>query len=216
MKTLQKGFSLVELLVVVAIIGVLAGVGIVGYQGYTDSAKERVAIANFNSVKRFAETELTLLNNNIQTTSAAINAFKTTCKLSTVPYNNAPATAALKTANNFGAFLKGIECYFAVTDGYGSAFKNPYDGQNPQVVFGVAVGDLKKGQINIRVVTAAEHTAETAAGATIPNVTPSTIATEDGNRRHFIVTYAHLNDASPPVIIEGIAGELKGQYFFLD
>ena len=31
-KTLQKGFSLVELLVVVAIIGVLAGVGIVGYQ----------------------------------------------------------------------------------------------------------------------------------------------------------------------------------------
>ena len=37
-KTIQKGFSLVELLVVVAIIGVLAGVGIVGYQ-YTDSAK---------------------------------------------------------------------------------------------------------------------------------------------------------------------------------
>ncbi len=49
-KTLQKGFSLVELLVVVAIIGVLAGVGIVGYQSYTDSAKERVAVANFNSV----------------------------------------------------------------------------------------------------------------------------------------------------------------------
>ena len=31
MKKFQKGFSLVELLVVVAIIGVLAGVGIVGY-----------------------------------------------------------------------------------------------------------------------------------------------------------------------------------------
>jgi len=30
-KSFQKGFSLVELLVVVAIIGVLAGVGIVGY-----------------------------------------------------------------------------------------------------------------------------------------------------------------------------------------
>ena len=74
-KTLQKGFSLVELLVVVAIIGVLAGVGIVGYQSYTDSAKERVAIANFNSVKRFMETELTLLNNNIQTVSGAINSF---------------------------------------------------------------------------------------------------------------------------------------------
>ena len=61
MRQLQKGFSLVELLVVVAIIGVLAGVGIVGYQSYTDSAKSRVAIANYNSVKRFIETELTLL-----------------------------------------------------------------------------------------------------------------------------------------------------------
>ena len=99
MKTLQKGFSLVELLVVVAIIGVLAGVGIVGYQGYTDSAKERVAIANFNSVKRFAETELTLLNNNIQTKSAAINAFLTSCTLSVVPYDNAPTTA-LQNKNN--------------------------------------------------------------------------------------------------------------------
>ena len=47
MKKLQKGFSLVELLVVVAIIGVLAGVGIVGYQSYTDSAKNRVGVANF-------------------------------------------------------------------------------------------------------------------------------------------------------------------------
>ena len=78
-KTLQKGFSLVELLVVVAIIGVLAGVGIVGYQSYTDSAKSRVAVANFNSVKRFVETELTLLNNNIQTVSGALSAATGNC-----------------------------------------------------------------------------------------------------------------------------------------
>jgi prepilin-type N-terminal cleavage/methylation domain-containing protein len=42
----KKGFSLVELLVVVAIIGVLAGVGIVAYNGYIDSAEETVIESN--------------------------------------------------------------------------------------------------------------------------------------------------------------------------
>lgn len=42
----QKGFSLVELLVVVAIIGVLAGIGIVGYNSYIEYAADKVNEAN--------------------------------------------------------------------------------------------------------------------------------------------------------------------------
>jgi type IV pilus assembly protein PilA len=42
----MQGFSLIELLVVVAIIGILAAVGTVGYSNYMNSTKQRVTTAN--------------------------------------------------------------------------------------------------------------------------------------------------------------------------
>ena len=46
----QKAFTLIELLVVVAIIGILAAVGVVAYNGYTNSAKESAVRNNFKSI----------------------------------------------------------------------------------------------------------------------------------------------------------------------
>ena len=51
MKAIQKGFTLIELMIVVAIIGILAAVAIPQYQDYTKKAKIGNALTSVDSVK---------------------------------------------------------------------------------------------------------------------------------------------------------------------
>ena len=142
-KEIKNGFSLVELLVVVAIIGILAGIGSLAYQGAMESTKEKVAEKHFSDIVRHIDTELIILDNFISLTSPAIK----------VP--NSQTDYWEMGANTLDEFLIGLRNYYSI-DAVPN-YKNPFKSSDSKQVYALSLpadsSDLSfddKGSIVLR------------------------------------------------------------------
>lgn len=145
---MNKGFSLVELLVVVAIIGVLAGVGIVGYDRYVESTKLKVLQQNFEQVVRAVELEQTIAANGLSTSLKERNADGDWIGPDGNVVSSKSAARKIHSDTSCDNFIHSLKEHFEGGDGTG--FKNPWNTNWDSIVLDTYwTGAHRKGQIQI-------------------------------------------------------------------
>lgn len=112
MKKVQQGFTLIELMIVVAIIGILAAVAIPSYQNYTKKAKFSEVVNSVGSVR--TAVEICFQDSNDLSQCAAPAGFAATAGTNGVPANIQSAAAGTPVSGT--KYLRSIDTsYVAAT-----------------------------------------------------------------------------------------------------
>jgi len=100
-RSLQKGFTLIELMIVVAIIGILAAVALPAYQDYTVRAKVSEVILAASAGKT-AASESASVNSGMPPTASLILPVQTSKFVSNVLYTSTATTSGVITVTAAG------------------------------------------------------------------------------------------------------------------